>query len=281
MKHRVKIASVVAVLAVLLSAYFWGGNDSQHAVDNSEAMVESTLTSAASDAETATDVAESMPSSASDPASVSADEVETTSSVKTDQSSGTNADSQISGKQTAAGSTEAGGNAAADSGAAATKGKDSTPLGKSAPADTQDAVVTNQKMTCTLSVDCKSILQNVNLLKQEKSDLIPEDGIIFTETAVTFYEGENVFNVLQREMKKAGIPMEFQNTPMYDSAYIEAIDNLYEFDCGELSGWVYAVNGWFPNYGCSRYQLHDGDSIQWMYTCDLGKDVGGNNAAGS
>ena len=67
---------------------------------------------------------------------------------------------------------------------------------------------------------------------------------------------------------------------MYNSAYIEGIHNLYEFDCGELSGWMYKVNEWFPNYGCSRYQLRDGDVICWEYTCDLGVDVGGYRATG-
>ena len=52
---------------------------------------------------------------------------------------------------------------------------------------------------------------------------------------------------------------------------------MYEFDCGALSGWMYRVNGWYPNYGCSRYQLKDGDVVEWRYTCDLGNDVGGKN----
>ena len=34
------------------------------------------------------------------------------------------------------------------------------------------------------------------------------------------------------------------------------------------------VNGEFPQYGCSRYELHDKDVIEWGYTCDLGRDVG-------
>ena len=70
-----------------------------------------------------------------------------------------------------------------------------------------------------------------------------------------------MFNVLVREMKRNKIHMEFENTPIYNSAYIEGIANLYEFDCGELSGWMYKVNDWFPNYGCSRYQLKAGDRI--------------------
>ncbi len=109
---------------------------------------------------------------------------------------------------------------------------------------------------------------------------MPEDGWILQPVTVTFYEGESVFNVLQRTCKQNGIHMEFTNTPIYNSAYIEGINNLYEFDCGELSGWMYKVNEWFPNYGCSRYQLSDGDVICWVYTCDLGGDVGGTNAIG-
>jgi hypothetical protein len=74
--------------------------------------------------------------------------------------------------------------------------------------------------------------------------------------------------------------MEFSMTPIYNSNYIEGINNLYEFDAGELSGWMYKVNGWFPNYGSSRYVLKDGDVIEWVYTCDLGRDVGGYVATG-
>jgi hypothetical protein len=91
----------------------------------------------------------------------------------------------------------------------------------------------------------------------------------------TFYEGETVFDVLQREMINEKIHFEFSNNPVYNAAYVEGIGNLYEFDCGSLSGWTYSVNGWFPNYGCSRYLVSEGDRIEWLYTCDLGEDVGG------
>ena len=67
---------------------------------------------------------------------------------------------------------------------------------------------------------------------------------------------------------------------MDNSAYIRAINNLYEFDAGELSGWMYKVNDWFPNYGSSRYQLKPGDVVEWVYSCDLGRDVGGDYASG-
>ena len=95
-------------------------------------------------------------------------------------------------------------------------------------------------------------------------------------TEVTFYEGESVFDVLQRETKNRKIHMESTFTPMYNSAYIEGIGNLYEFDCGSESGWEYRVNGWFPNYGVSRYVVQQGDEVEFLYTCNLGVDLGAN-----
>ena len=156
---------------------------------------------------------------------------------------------------------------------------DPIPEGKPLPIEPQDAVISDKELTCTLSVRCDTILKNIAWLDKEKIDIVPKDGIIFKEKIVTFYEGESVFNLLMREMKRNKIHMEFENTPIYNSAYIEGIANLYEFDCGELSGWMYKVNDWFPNYGCSRYQLKAGDKVEWVYTCDLGIDVGGYYSA--
>ncbi len=157
---------------------------------------------------------------------------------------------------------------------------DPVPEGKPLPVEPEDAVVTDQEYHCTLSIDCMTILDNMDLCDEDKRELVPEDGWILPPTEVTFYEGESVFQVLKRTCKQMGIHMEFENTPIYNSAYIEGIHNLYEFDVGNLSGWMYKVNGWYPNYGCSRYALKDGDIVEWRYTCDLGYDVGGGYAVG-
>ncbi len=156
---------------------------------------------------------------------------------------------------------------------------DPVPEGKPVPVEPQDAVISDKELTCTLSVRCDTILKNIEWLDKEKVEIVPEDGVIFEEKTVTFYDGESVFNLLLREMKKNKIHTEFENTPIYNSAYIEGIANIYEFDCGELSGWMYKVNDWFPNYGCSRYRLKEGDKVEWVYTCDLGIDVGGYYSA--
>lgn len=126
--------------------------------------------------------------------------------------------------------------------------------------------------TCTLSVTCHAILQNIELLKDEKKDIVPKDGIIFKEKQVEFSDGESVFDVLFREIKNNKIHFEFVKTPGYNSAYIEGIANLYEFDCGEYSGWMYRVNGIKPTYGCSQYIIENGDKIEFYYSCNFLED---------
>ena len=157
---------------------------------------------------------------------------------------------------------------------------DPVPEGKPAPIEPEDVEIGDEEWTCTLSVSCATILDNMALCDPEKRELVPEDGWILEPMTVTFYAGESVFNVLQRTLKEQGIHMEHSYTPAYHSAYVKGINNLYEFDVGEHSGWMYSVNGWFPNYGCSRYRLQDGDVVEWKYTCDLGSDVGGGSAVG-
>lgn len=159
---------------------------------------------------------------------------------------------------------------------------DPVPEGKPLPVEPEDQEVDKKKTyTCTFSIECSTILNNLKDLDPDKRELVPSNGVILAPTKVTFYEGESVFDVLQRVCKEKGIHLESSWTPIYNSAYIEGIHNLYEFDCGELSGWMYRVNGWYPNYGCSRYQLVDGEKVEFRYTCDLGKDVGCEWMAGS
>ena len=89
-------------------------------------------------------------------------------------------------------------------------------------------------------------------------------------------DGDTVYSVLSRAVRYNKIQMEYQGARdnPFGSVYIQGINYLYEFSCGELSGWMYRVNGKFPEYGCSLYGLSDGDVIEWVYTCDLGRDVG-------
>ena len=129
---------------------------------------------------------------------------------------------------------------------------------------------------CTITIRCDTILDNLDNLDAGKEAYVPANGVILSTSQVEFDDGETVFDVLNRVCEYAGIQIEYRWTPLYSSYYIEGINNLYEFDCGNESGWMYKVNGWFPNYGCSSYTLENGDDIVWCYTCNgLGADVGG------
>lgn len=150
----------------------------------------------------------------------------------------------------------------------------SVPLPSDMPAQVNETQP-ETKNVCTLSITCYTALREGSDLTEEKRAILPDSGIILAPTEVEFHEGESVFNILRRETKKNKIHMEFVNTPVYGTAYIEGIGNLYEFDCGELSGWMYKVNGVFPSRGSSNVKLKPGDVIEWVYTCDLGADVGG------
>lgn len=129
--------------------------------------------------------------------------------------------------------------------------------------------------TVTLNINCDTILDNWGSFDQSKAGYVPSNGVILTST-VEITEGETVFSVLQRACTAFDIQLEYSWTPMHDSYYVEGINNLYEFDCGPESGWIYKVNGWSPNYGSSSYTLTGGENIVWYYTCvGLGADIGG------
>lgn len=130
------------------------------------------------------------------------------------------------------------------------------------------------KLTCTLEVRCDTLLGKLDQMAKEKAVLVPEDGILLETVEVEFSGGESVFDVFRKVLREEKIHFEYVDASAYDSVYIEGIGNIYEFDCGPQSGWMFSVNGIYPGLGCSAYTLADGDVIVFNYTCDLGADLG-------
>lgn len=150
---------------------------------------------------------------------------------------------------------------------------DPVPTDKPKPVEPQEQTTQDNTLRCTLSISCATILENMDKLDEEYHELVPADGWLLKPGEFEFSEGESVFDLLVRVCKDKKIHLDHSFTPAYNSAYIKAIGNLYEFDCGDQSGWVYGVNGWAPNYGCSRYVLKNGDKVEFRYTCQLGHDL--------
>lgn len=138
--------------------------------------------------------------------------------------------------------------------------------------------ITPQSATVTLSIECKTVLENLSVLDPalKAGNFVPEDGVILPCKRYVLRPGDTVYDILSRAVRYNKIQMEYQGADKnsFSSVYIKGINYLYEFSCGPLSGWMYTVNGIFPQYGCSKYELSDGDRIEWVYTCDLGRDVG-------
>lgn len=57
-------------------------------------------------------------------------------------------------------------------------------------------------------------------------------------------------------------------------------DSIGEFDYCQGSGWMYSVNGAFPNYGLSDAVFKDGDVVRIRFTLAYGRDIGGATATG-
>lgn len=121
--------------------------------------------------------------------------------------------------------------------------------------------------TVTISIECTTILNNMSKLKPGYQDFIPASGYILPVIQVEIQEGESVLSVLERACQLKGIKLAVRN------GYVSEIGNIGEYVCGNLSGWMYSVNGTFINQSASQKTLQDGDTIKWMYTCDNGRDL--------
>ncbi len=119
--------------------------------------------------------------------------------------------------------------------------------------------------TVTLTIRCDNAVGN------DGSEYIPQDGVILDTSEIEIENGDTVYTVLTQAARKYGIQLE--NNGSADMAYIAGINYLYERDFGELSGWIYLVNGSAPSVGCSEYVLSDGDRVEWHYTLELGNDI--------
>ena len=144
-----------------------------------------------------------------------------------------------------------------------------------APAESE-TTTEPERSACTISISCATLLDKLDTLPAAVSELVPADGWILAPVQEEFSDAESVLDILLRVAQREGIHLEYAGTAMGNSAYLEGIGNIYEFDAGELSGWMYSVNGEFPNYGCGQYFPQPGDVIKLVYTCDLGADVGDN-----
>lgn len=137
--------------------------------------------------------------------------------------------------------------------------------------------ITPDSATVFLSVNCGTILDNYDDLDAalREGGYVPENGVILNRTEYVLREGDTPYTILERAAKYNRIQLEYSGIRSAGSLYIRGISNIYEFSCGPLSGWQFAVNGDIIGVGADSYTLRDGDLVEWIYTCDLGRDLYG------
>jgi putative cell wall-binding protein len=90
--------------------------------------------------------------------------------------------------------------------------------------------------------------------------------VILAPTTVTVESGATPYSVLVDQLGEANVTV--------DDFYVSGIEGLNAGDDGSLSGWMYSVNGDYPQVSALTKKLSDGDVVVWRYTTNMGKDIG-------
>lgn len=124
--------------------------------------------------------------------------------------------------------------------------------------------------TVNVKVDCTTALSSLPE-ELKNGDYIPSNGIII-DTKVEYENGDTAFTVLTKALKGNKIQLDYNGEG--ESVYVRGISHLYEFSCGNLSGWMVSVNGVFGDKGANCVTVKPDDTVEWRYTCNLGADIG-------
>lgn len=92
----------------------------------------------------------------------------------------------------------------------------------------------------------------------------------FAKTEIEIESGETAFSLLE----KTGASLNVDKNTKY-GVYVRGINGLSEFDKGNQSGWMYRVNGEFPGHSAALERIYENNYVEWLYTTNLGRDVGG------
>ncbi|MEE1130380.1 MAG: S-layer homology domain-containing protein, partial [Caryophanon sp.] len=94
------------------------------------------------------------------------------------------------------------------------------------------------------------------------------DGLqsIVEQQEVTLPKEATVLDALQAVAAANGVSVSIRSTTY--GLYVEGINGLMEMKYGKTSGWMYSVNGSFPERSADKEKVADGDIIAWSYTYD-------------
>ncbi len=131
-----------------------------------------------------------------------------------------------------------------------------------------------------ISAECTLVLDKMDSIDSAVNppELIPADGVVISRCEVSLPEGASAFDALVEAARQQRVRVDYTGAGSM-GIYVSGIGGIYEFGFGGLSGWMYRVNGEFPDVSSAEITLSSGDVVEFVYTCDLGHDVGENYTA--
>ncbi len=91
---------------------------------------------------------------------------------------------------------------------------------------------------------------------------------ILASTEEKIDSNETVLSFTEKVLDKQGISHDISG------GYLRAIDGLAELDKGPESGWIFSINGRYPEVGASSVSVNADDRIRWEYTTELLSESG-------
>lgn len=139
-----------------------------------------------------------------------------------------------------------------------------------------DGKVVNKKISMELDSDSKP-KPNPNPEKKNLASLYIKGykKVTLDKSNIKIKSGETALDFTTRLLDENDIDY------TESKGYISMIDGQKEFDKGKDSGWMFSVNGKYPDVGAGKVRVKSGDKIEWLYTYDLGKDIGGSSSVRS
>ena len=102
----------------------------------------------------------------------------------------------------------------------------------------------------------------------------PKGKTYLEKTRYEIEPGETAYTLL----KKTGLTLDVEEHSEY-GVYVRAIEGWGEFSDGNMSGWMYRVTHDgatnFPGQSAALEPVGHDDYVEWLYTRDLGEDIGG------
>ena len=123
-----------------------------------------------------------------------------------------------------------------------------------------------------LIIDARVLKESENFEKvaKEYQKYIPEDGYFLKDLNVEVYGDFSIKYLLEEASKQKDVAIDIAS--LNGMAYLKSAGQLEAGLLGNMSGWLYTVNGELATSSIDQQKLQDGDQIHIYYTADGSKE---------